>query len=117
MLCEQCLTIKFTTSASNHRGMTYILHKTRSSFDESLARGCSLCLLIRGKLDKHESRSDVCDELAAYVVLVQYWKLSKNGTLQKTRSISVASRLGSAVFDVIEPIPGLLTHPTSSLHT
>lgn len=100
MLCKACSAIDFRPlPPAPPDELHYVLHQSRASLDDSLAGGCDLCRLIRSKLDAREGRSAICDVLDAYVVLQR--------PSPTARSVLIASLLGVAVLDMIDPVPGL----------
>ncbi|KAH7125931.1 heterokaryon incompatibility protein-domain-containing protein [Dactylonectria macrodidyma] len=109
MLCRACSEITFPSVITGHPNKRFhSLHQSHDALADALALGCDLCLLIAGKLDHTESHSDICYLLDAYVVLIcscrEPW-LGNNPCVEKLSSISVATRRGNIVLQIIEPIP------------
>ncbi|KAK5993835.1 hypothetical protein PT974_07272 [Cladobotryum mycophilum] len=110
MPCEACAAIHFRPLKSHdfrQPQLFHVLHRNRQSFNKSLSEGCHLCLLISSQLDEYESDSDICDTLQAYIVLLRSGNVTNTTRVGDIRSIRVASRLGTAVLDVIQPLPDL----------
>jgi hypothetical protein len=106
MLCKACSAIDFRPLLpAVPDELHHVLHRSRASLDGSLGGGCDLCRLIRSKLDAREVRNGICEDLDAYVVLQ---RPSSTAT-----SVLVASRLGVAVLDMIDPVLGLRPAPVA----
>ncbi len=107
MLCQHCNSIRFGPwpgEDSQPFGDFFyaVIHETRESFLRSLSAGCHLCIMIRGQLGNSEVDDRTCELLGADVVL------RRSAKAGGSTSLSIISRLGAGLLDVINSLPGLL---------
>ncbi len=107
MLCRRCDSIHFSPWSGGSEllfaGFVFaVLHKTRASFLQSLSAGCHLCIMIRGQLGSSEVDDRTCELLGADVVLRR-----RSANTSRLTSVTVISKLGSGLLDIIDPLPGL----------